>query len=280
MATITDGVSKEPPAAQGTEAADISLIKLLPIELIFEVFSYLSLADLSSCRLVDREWAAIASDPSVTRTAVFHDFALNSNKWKRCLGEGVVRGEDNKREWDSLPRDIYARLMRPSPAFPGRRIIETHMLAWIPHAITLNFIRTALNQANPEVDISYSHGQPNLAAQYGRVGIETSGWVLMSRENIPDCRRMEYTEQELAVARIAGESLCAYEVPSALEATVCIMLNFLCTGTRLFADSFTHCKETTLGRRVIVGGFATKHLYIYSNNGTGSKMGVALLLRL
>lgn len=90
MATITDGVSKEPPAAHEMGDAAVFPIKSLPIELICEIFSYLSLADLSSCRLVDREWVAIASDPSVTRTAVFHDFALNSNKWKRCFGEGAV----------------------------------------------------------------------------------------------------------------------------------------------------------------------------------------------
>ena len=111
------------------------LITILPVELLLEIFSYLNLAVLGvSCR-VSKEQKQLAREPILWKRAVYQEIAFSHKKWELCFGKEIVKDEDSEEEFSSLPSDIAEILKSPCPAFPGKKVIESHMLVRIPKTI-------------------------------------------------------------------------------------------------------------------------------------------------
>ena len=84
----------------------------------------------------------------------------------------------------------------------------------------------------------------------------------MTKDVIPGSRGKSYAEQQCLVAGLVG----GYAVPLLLDAAVCILLEHVETGVRLFSDdpsTYTRCQEQVEGRwQVVVGGFASAGLIV------------------
>ena len=101
----------------------------------------------------------------------------------------------------------------------------------------------------------------------------------MTRDVIQGSRNKTYSEQQALVTSYSEKTQIPYEVPSILDATVSILMEYVRTGTRLYGDSpktYTRCQEQyDADRHLDVGGFVASVLYVnygyYANgiNGVG-----------
>ena len=97
--------------------------------------------------------------------------------------------------------------------------------------------------------------------QCGDTPSRESHWVLMSRDVVPGTRSKSFEKQRAIV-----ESFGAAQVPTLLEAAVCILMEHVHTGNRLYSDSpwtYTRCVENVRGYRTVIGGFSAGGLRVY-----------------
>ena len=103
-------------------------------------------------------------------------------------------------------------------------------------------------------------------------------WTLMTRDVLPESRNKNYETQKNLVAQYAQKAKIPYQVPSILDATTCIFMEHVHSGTRLYSDNpwtYTRCQEKyNKDRQLVVGGFAPAGLDVH--NSTMSSAMLAL----
>ncbi len=261
--------SVPPAAAAGSTQIDEkkSYINGLSYDVERLIFSYLKLPDLRNVCLVDERRNAVVStlpyerSPSLKDRVVYRDFAFNSKDWKTyCKKDVDTEGEDT-----FFSKNIYKELNKPCPAFPGKRIGQTHMVTWVPKTIngeplTLNSFGGVLKEKFPENPTGYRAIWNPIVIAHGNTGVLKSGWVFMTGDVIPESRYKPYTIQEGLVANLDRHD--PYEVPTTLKAVVCISTKYFKSGERRFSDkpcTYTRCQERTQSYPVIVGAFSAVH---------------------
>src|SRR3984957_19121861 len=110
-------------------------INVLPNELILEIFSLLNVVTLEKSCEVSKTWKELANDPIVCKKLVYREIAFSNENWVLCFGKDIVKDEDKKEEFSSLPGNILEILKSPCPIFSGKKVIDTHMLVRIPKTI-------------------------------------------------------------------------------------------------------------------------------------------------
>ena len=248
------------------------------------IFSTLNFKDLQNCSHVSKECYKLANDPVFSKEVVFNEFCFNPSHWNKFCGDGTVSNEEIEKAFKLLPPNINEILKSPCPAFPGKRIVDTHMLVWIPESIngkklTLDSFGKLLKQ-QPEFannPTGYRRIGGHIAQQKGGNQIK-SGWVVMTTDVIPDSRNKSYAKQQKMVANLNKSGQTDYRVPKAGEAIVCIMADYLRSKKRLFSDdpwAYTRCQENVGGYEVVAGGFASSGLSVCINNFDHEYIGVA-----
>ena len=98
---------------------------------------------------------------------------------------------------------------------------------------------------------------------------QSSHWVLMTRDVIPDSRNKSYKDQKALMRSYAEKTGQPYELPTALEAATCILMEHVKSGQRFYSDNpltYTRCQESVdQGRWVATGGFAAAGLGVHSS---------------
>ncbi len=247
---------------------NISSINKLPVDLILEFFSYLNLATLGIGLRVSKEWKCLLSEPSLWKKAIYQEIAFSNKKWTQCFGQDIVKDEDNKEEFSSLPANIGEILKSPCQAFPGKKIIDTHILVRIPKTIngqplTLNSLgelakKYFRSSETGYIDILDEIAWKAIVNQLGDQSIDKSCWVLMTKTILPESTKISYADQQTLVANLTKKALASYEVPPVLKAAVCILSQYFSSKTRLFSDdpwTYTRCQENVQDCQVVIGGF-------------------------
>lgn len=248
------------------------------------IFSKLNFYDLQNCSHVSKECYKLANDPVFSKEVVFDEFCFNPWHWNKYCGDGTVSNEEIDKALKLLPKNINEILKSPCPAFPDKRIMDTHMLVWIPEAIkgkklTINSFGGLLNNQlefanNPT---GYREIWHHITLQIGDNQIK-SGWVLMTTDVISGSRNNFIAQQQEMIENLnTNISQTHYRLPKAGEAIVCIMAYYLRSKKRLFSDeprTFTRCLENTGSYRIVLGDFALSGLVIddrntYANDATG-----------
>jgi hypothetical protein len=208
-------------------------------------------------------------------------------------GTGAIRGLQHfgKAQWEfyfgavgnepPLPSNIHEILDSPCP-FSGDKTIkvkDTHMLVLIPasvngEALTLNklaeLIKKPKNGGHPTKYGRYNMDQKR---EHGDKTVDRAHWVLMTRDVIPESKAYneenEFIRQraaaipsaldtkELIRQRAGGE----YDIPSALEAAVCILMEHVFSGKKLFSGRplpYMSCSETVANSFNVVVGFGPR----------------------
>ena len=178
-----------------------------------------------------------------------------------------------QKEFESLPPDIGRLLKSSCPAFPGKRVIETHMLVTLPKGFTLNTLGMLAKKYFPQNPNGYGYIWERILKEHGDRSIDKLTWLLMTKDVLSGSRHRAYAQQQTMVATLATQSHVAYEVPSILEAVACIFAQYFRSSligsngppTRLFSDNprtYTRCKENVDSYQVVVGGFAPAGLLV------------------
>lgn len=202
--------------------------------------------------------------------------AFGARDWVQYFGDVGVEPR--------LPPNIDEILESPCPiwsgvlGFFGKKIKETHMLVLIPKMVNENpFTLDSLKELikHPRgggKEAMYAYYNEDVGRQYGRISVEKSYWVLITRDILPKTRGKKYDEQVQELRRYAD-----YQVPKALEIAAGVLVEYTKNGKRLLGDSpstHTQCREMVQrlffqeNRPVVVGGFSSLGLRIGYNAGS------------
>ena len=259
----------------------------LPNDMLKKIFSEADIQGLGTIACFNKNCNKLASP--ILRKKIYDEICFNPAHWNKYCGDGTVSNEEIDKAFKLLPQNINEILKSPCPAFPGKRVMDTHMLIWIPKSIngkplTIDSFGEFLKQ-QPEFannPTGYRRIGDHIAQQEGGNQIK-SGWVLMTTDVIPDSRKKSYDKQQKMVANLNKSGQTDYRVPKTGEAIVCIMADYLRSKKRLFSDdpwTYTRCQENVRGYQVIVGGFASSGLSVDDHICNCGSIGVAGLREL
>ena len=187
--------------------------------------------------------------------------AFGKAKWETYFGD---IGEE-----PPLPPNMHEILASRCPFDPTKSVQETHLLVLVPARVngaplTLNLLGELVKKPKGGGHVTqYRDVWDPISKQYGAVPCQESHWVLMSRDVIPGTRSQSYKDQCDILARFAD---C--QVPTLLEAAVCVFMEYVATGNRLYSDSpwtYTRCVEKVKGYEkypTVVGGFSAGGLHV------------------
>jgi hypothetical protein len=252
-------------------------IEILPDELVLEVFSHLNLATLGTICCVNKAWKRLANEPILWKIAIYREIAFGNDKWAQCFGTDVVKDEDNREEFSSLPSDDFiADCKKFKSIFPERNAKDSLMLVRLPKTLNGGLTLKSLGELAKKYFSDSNSGRFIFDAIFQELedkSIDKSQWVLMTKDVLPESQNKSYGEQQKIVADLAEKSLISYEVPDTLESAVC-------TLSQYFASRWTctRCKDKVQGYQTIVGGFAPAvGLTIFYDRSGYDHFGVAAL---
>jgi len=239
-------------------------------ELVLEIFSHLNLATLGTICCVSKQWKQLANDPILRKSAIYREIAFGNDKWAQCFGKDVVKDEDNREEFSSLPwNDFIEDCKKFKSIFPEKNARDTLMLVRLPKTLngqlTLKSLGELAKKYFSDSGAGYRIIWPGIVDELGDKSIDKSRWVLMTKDVLPGSRNESYANPQKSVDELAEKSLISYEVPETLESAACILSQYFGSNTRLFSDNpwtYTRCKEEVKGRQIVVGGFAPSGLVV------------------
>jgi hypothetical protein len=223
----------------------------------------------------------VSQAPRTTAQASFPNMAFGAKEWKQYFGDvGLV---------PDLPSDIAAILDGPCPFWPDKHVKDTHLLMLVPATVdgkplTLNLLAELIQR--PEGGGSkteYRYYGSDVERELGNQPSRGAYWVLMTRDVLPNSRNKTYENQKKLLAKhVHSKGLAPYEVPHALEAVVAILLHYVRTGERLYADApwtYTCCQEAVDNNSypIVVGGFSSGGLIVYCDFYVHEDRGVSCL---
>jgi hypothetical protein len=256
-------------------------IRIFPDELVLEIFSHLNLAKLGNICCVSKQWQRLANEPILWKIVIYREIAFGNEKWAQCFGTNVVKGEDNKEEFSSLPVDDFiADCKKFKSIFPEKNAKDSLMLVRLPKTLngglTLKSLGELAKKYFSKNDKGYNFIMTPIVQELGDQSINKSSWVLMTKDVLPGSRNKSYGEQQKIVAELAEKSLINYEVPGTLESAVCILSQYFGSNPHLFSsETFTRCKEEVEGYQTCVGGFTSSGLSVIYAIDDYDRLGVA-----
>jgi hypothetical protein len=254
-------------------------LEILPKELVVEVFSHLNLATLGTICCVNKAWKRLVNESILWKMAIYKEIAFGNDKWVQCFGTDVVKNEDNKEEFSSLPSDDFiADCKKFKSIFPKKNAKDSLMLVRLPKTLNGGLTLKSLGELAKKYFSASKTGYgcifPGIIQELGDKSIDKSQWVLMTKDILPGSRDKNYSEQQKIVAELAEKSLISYEIPEVLESTACILSQYFVSNIRLFSDNskiYIYCKDKIKNIPIVVGGFGLDGLTISFNgcNSTG-----------
>ncbi len=236
---------------------------IIPPEVVVNhIFSYLNLHELGVCRSVSRIWNQYANTPILWRSAIYREIAFSSKNWAQWDAD-LVKDVDMRQEMLSLPKNIAEELRRS--AFPGKSIIETHVLVRMPKGLTIKKLGELAKKYFPSNTDGYRYIWSAIVDELEDKSVDESVWLLMTKDVLQGSRSKSYSQQKNIVTELAETTGVPYEVPTTLEAATCILAEYSRSKNRLFSDrlwTYTRCQENVKGYQTVVGGFAPAGLRV------------------
>ena len=168
--------------------------------------------------------------PASTQHAVIPpvpELAFGQKEWKQYFGD-VGSAPD-------LPSDIAAILDGPCPFWPDQLVKDTHLLVLIPATVggvpfTLNQLEELIQHPkNGGHSTKYDSYGERIKAQIGEQSPPYSYWLLMTRDVLPESRKLDATQQKTFL-----EGRANYELPTTLETATTILMHYVRTEEYLF----------------------------------------------
>jgi hypothetical protein len=217
----------------------------------------------------------------VSISASFSGIPFGKAEWAKCFGDIGIE--------PPLPSNIEEILQSYCPFWPDNKVKDTHLLMLIPETVngkpltleSLEELVKAPKQGNP-TQYKYLNLGDGIDPP-----VSASHWVLITRNLIPNSRSKSYQEQQALVKSYAEKTKIPYQVPFVLDATICLLLEYVRSGKRLCSNNpltYTRCHEKWNERRqLIVGDFGEEGLYVscsHTDEDSDCYTGVSALRRL
>ncbi len=235
---------------------------IMPPEVVCHIFSYLNLHELGESGSVSKAWNQCASTPILWQSAIYREIAFSSKNWADWNAD-LVKDVNIRQEMLSLPKNIAEELRRS--AFPGKSIRETHVLVRMPKGLTIKKLGELAKKYFPSKPDGYRYIWSTIVDELGDKSVDESVWLLMTKDVLQGSRSKSCSQQKNIVAELAATTGVPCQVPTILEAAICILAEYSRSKNRLFSDSpwtYTRCQENVQGYQVVVGGFAPAGLSV------------------
>lgn len=247
-----------------------------PEEMIREIFLILDEREINVCLKVNKKWRSFAQPLKDSYFLKKH--AFGKQQWAEYLGD---IGEE-----PPLPKNIVEILKGPCPFWPEKKVVDTHMLVLIPKTINnipcnlSNLLLENLQKIPCIIDSGFYGFTQEQKSSYFDELVSHSHWVLMTKYMLEESKGKNYSAQEAIVAEYTKKIGINYEIPTLLDAIVCIIMHPLQSRKRLFIDTFLRFKENNPGRPLCINTHNPLHPYITSIfHFKDPKAGMAVLRR-
>lgn len=243
---------------------------LLNQDVLKKIFMELDFRKMSFCGLVCKEWNQVVNNHALIKENIFQNFSFGPLHWNEFYGADTISNEEMEAARCLLKPHIFEILKSTCPAFPKKRIMETHMLVWIPEKIK-GKVLTILNFGELQI---YQYIWNKILEEVAELTVE-SGWVLISTNILPDSMNKSYDDQQSYVECFNRNGNVSWRVPRLAEAVVCISAKYLKMGiTSNYEDHYTRSQERVGDFQLLVGDFNADGLYIGSGNSKCNFIGV------
>jgi len=202
--------------------------------------------------------------PFGVKPPVLPSIAFGKEMWEKYLGDSGAE--------PPLPPNINDILKGSCPFWPDKKVEDTHVLVLVPQSVngkplTLKSLGELVQhprQREATKCTYFNLGSYSNLGQYTDPPAPPAHWVLMSKDVLPGSRDKSYLEQQALIHSYRQKA--PYEVPSILDATVCIFMEYFRSGTYLYGQNpwtFTRCQEEYNADQLLaVGGFAPRGLNV------------------
>jgi len=232
------------------------------------IFRNLPVSALGICSCVCKVWRERAEKQINTFS---HEKAFGPKEWFIHFGIDL-------RNIPRLPPNIAEILSSPCPFWSSKKVHETHLLVLVPETVggqslTLKTLGELVKKPLVGLPTQYSFFA---LGEYADPAAPPSHWVLLTRDVIEGSRNKSYPDQQTLLSQ---QGLGVYAVPTILDATVCIFMEYVWSGTQLYSDSpwtWTRCQEKyDANWQLGVGGFAPDGLRVSRRGSNDEDCGVA-----
>lgn len=249
-------------------------LKGLPDEIWLKIFSEEGFKELKKKSMVDKKWNELANNPMMTKKMIFDEVSFNPSHLNTFCGMDTVSPEEIAKAYELLPDNINEILKSNCPAFQSKKIIETHILFYIPEFIngepvTVDNLGLLLKEL-PEFSnnaTGFASISDEIVAEISSTPIK-SGWVLMITDVIPNSTFSSHTQQKKLVKNLNKNEQMDYKIPLLGEGVFCFAAEYLRSKKRLFnqGTNFMFCQEKILGDYLYLHATSYKGLTIDCNN--------------
>jgi hypothetical protein len=291
---VLDPLFEQLPTLQSLKFQDCTWLTDEGLESI-ENLHNLTTLNLKGCRNLTKEGLECLEELKLTSLIppinddvekAYNEIAFGNDKWIEAYGV-EIKEEDIGKDLNALPENILEILESTCPTDSSKKIKNTHMLVWMPQTIimdgkeqhlTLNILGQLIKKKYcSKSEKGYSYFNSQVEKEIGDKTLTKGQWVLMTKDAIEGSKNQDYYTQQKLVNDLAEKSGMSYELPTLLEATVCILAQYVSKGC-LFRNSYgarIRCQENLEGSlyQVMVGGHNPIALSLercdYNDNGNG-----------
>lgn len=263
--------------AETKRAADQMFpLERLPNMLIEHALSYLNLTTLGDCRRLNKRCRSLVMKESFL-WRVYTEGSFGERKWAIFLGDVKAKSR--------LPRNIHEIMQEECPFWPGKKVIETHMLLLIPAKVDsmpltlkgLDFLGRKPRQGRPkQYDKTSWELVCEMMNQPAGMSVEKTQWVLMTKELLPGSHSLSYLDQCALLENSNTKQKVKYVVPRAIELAVAHFAKGISSEQPLHGLlNYSRCQETREDQQLAIAGSKTK--CIISAPPDDSTVGIAAL---
>lgn len=259
---------------------------LLPKELFFQIFLQLNFATIITISSISQKWKQLARAPILLQSVIYREIAFTNEQWARCFGGNVVKDEDRKEEFSSLPwHEFIEDCKKFKSIFPEKNALNNLMLVRLPKTfnggLTLKSLRKLAKKYFLGKDLENSFNWRAIFDRPGENPIDKSRWIAMTKGLLPGSKNKTFAEQQDIIGKLALIALMGYEIPDTLEAAACLLAQYFDSNTPLIGDAswtYTRCKDEIQDSHPIVGDITLAGFYLETiDNSSHPLIGVAAL---
>lgn len=208
---------------------------------------------------------------------------FGENEWK-YRGHQVSKAPD-------LPKD-FDKTWLSLCLFTRKKVRDSYILVYIPEKVDGDFkfslfqLWQLLRYSFPNLAFDSADWHNTCGPAHEKIKrVEKSGWVLMTKDVIPNSTGKSYKEQQAIISDITGSSLRNCQVPTAMEAMVCRVAQYWLNGNRLSDEPkmYTRCREEFDGYQVVVGNVSLSGRFILgtvNSSWVTKQLGMAVMQKL
>lgn len=243
-------------------------ISQLPLDIIFEILSYLNPVELAKCGEVSRRWKRISSDPTLWKrfdlTKIFPLFSiLDASDLTKCFGALSLRGLSTDDE-PLIDNRTFIPILKKFSSLPVEGTSGVILLT-IPKGLKFNQL---VDMAREEDKVKFRHVNHSFSQEIGDTEVPKTYRVLITNNVLEGSRKLSVENQKILVKSLGCE------MPKVLEASFLLVVTYMRSGQRIYNDkpwTFTRCLEELSERRgleqladrqMVVGGFSLSGIFV------------------